>query len=224
MMANGFCFRLDGSGDGVFAVDAGGSIIYWSKGAEDILGWPAEEVLHKPCWQVVRGSTSAGKPFCGPTCPLMRRTGEPPRNFDLEVFRMDRSRRWVNISIVYGAEHHPDQGGATNTPAVLHLLHDVTQRQQMEGFACRVLEMSESLRATPRIVRMPEGRRALRLSPRQQSVLELMAQGLATVAMAREMKVRVSTVRTHVEQLMKALGAHSRLQAVHIARRQGLLP
>jgi PAS domain S-box-containing protein len=61
------------------------------------------------------------------------------------------------------------------------------------------------------------------LTPRQTQVLHLLAHGRSTAQIAAELHVSVETVRNHVRRLLRALGAHSRLEAIAIARRDGLL-
>lgn len=61
------------------------------------------------------------------------------------------------------------------------------------------------------------------LTPREQEVLYRMAIGRSTAQMAAEMNIEVSTLRTYVKNVLTKLGAHSRLQAVAVATREGLL-
>ena len=61
------------------------------------------------------------------------------------------------------------------------------------------------------------------LTPRQNQVLQLLAQGGSTEQIAAELHLARETVRNHIRQVLKALGAHSRLEAVVIARRLGLI-
>lgn len=61
------------------------------------------------------------------------------------------------------------------------------------------------------------------LTPRQHQVLHLLARGHSTEQIADELHLAVVTVRNHVRRLLRALGAHSRLEAIVIARRDGLL-
>jgi DNA-binding NarL/FixJ family response regulator len=55
---------------------------------------------------------------------------------------------------------------------------------------------------------------ALPLTPRQKTVLRLLAQGLSNKLIARELGVSVDTVKDHVAAVLKALGVSSRTQAV----------
>jgi DNA-binding CsgD family transcriptional regulator len=61
------------------------------------------------------------------------------------------------------------------------------------------------------------------LTPRQREVLELLAGGASTNQIAEAMSVTRQTVRNYVRQVLRALNAHSRLEAVIKARREGLL-
>lgn len=54
-------------------------------------------------------------------------------------------------------------------------------------------------------------------------VLELLVEGYSNSAMAEKLYVSDSTVRTHLRSINMKLGAHSRTQAVAIARRLGLV-
>ena len=61
------------------------------------------------------------------------------------------------------------------------------------------------------------------LTPRQMQILRLLAHGHSTHQIAGELHLAVETVRNHVRRLLRALDAHSRLEAVAMARREGLL-
>ena len=61
------------------------------------------------------------------------------------------------------------------------------------------------------------------VSKRELEVLQLMAEGLTTAAIAQQLYVSNHTVRNHVQHLLAKLGAHSKLEAVAIAVRSGLI-
>jgi PAS domain S-box-containing protein len=56
------------------------------------------------------------------------------------------------------------------------------------------------------------------LTPRQAEVLRLLEQGRSTKQIAAELHLSPDTVRNHVRHLFRALGVHSRLEAVAAAR------
>jgi PAS domain S-box-containing protein len=61
------------------------------------------------------------------------------------------------------------------------------------------------------------------LTPRQLEVLRLLAEGLETPQIARRLGVAEETARNHIRALLRATGAHSRLEVVLMGFRSGLL-
>jgi DNA-binding NarL/FixJ family response regulator len=61
------------------------------------------------------------------------------------------------------------------------------------------------------------------VTPRQQEVLALVAQGKSNKAIARDLDLTENTVKIHVAAVLKALGVRNRTEAVMAARRLGLL-
>ena len=59
------------------------------------------------------------------------------------------------------------------------------------------------------------------LTPRQAEVLRLLEQGRSTKQIAQELHLSNDTVKYHVRHLLRALGVHSRLEAVAVARQRG---
>jgi PAS domain S-box-containing protein len=62
-----------------------------------------------------------------------------------------------------------------------------------------------------------------RLTPRQREILELIASGLSTAEVARELTLSPETVRNHLRSVFRELRAHSRVEAIVAAQRLGLL-
>lgn len=62
-----------------------------------------------------------------------------------------------------------------------------------------------------------------RLTPRQHEILGLMARGLSCPDIAVTLGIRPATVRLHVRQILRRLGAATRTQAVSRAYRLGLV-
>jgi PAS domain S-box-containing protein len=56
------------------------------------------------------------------------------------------------------------------------------------------------------------------LTPRQTEVLRLLEQGRSTKQIAAELRLSTETVRNHIRGVFRALGVHSRLEAVAAAR------
>jgi len=60
------------------------------------------------------------------------------------------------------------------------------------------------------------------LTPREREVLALLAAGLSSKQVARELVISPRTLGTHVQHVLTKLGVHNRVQAVAIAHRAGL--
>jgi PAS domain S-box-containing protein len=60
------------------------------------------------------------------------------------------------------------------------------------------------------------------LTPRQAEVLRLLEHGRSTDQIAEELHLSRETVRDHIRHLLQALGVHSRLEAVALARHEHL--
>jgi DNA-binding NarL/FixJ family response regulator len=61
------------------------------------------------------------------------------------------------------------------------------------------------------------------LTRRERQVLELLAQGKSNREIAVELGITLRTAKFHMSAILGKLGAGNRTEAVHIARRQGLL-
>jgi two-component system, NarL family, response regulator DevR len=77
-------------------------------------------------------------------------------------------------------------------------------------------------RLLPRLPRSQDGVGA-DLTARERQLLERVAEGGTNKAIARELHLSVNTVRNYMQALLTKLGAHSKLEAVAIATRAGLL-
>jgi DNA-binding NarL/FixJ family response regulator len=64
---------------------------------------------------------------------------------------------------------------------------------------------------------------AQRLSRREIEVLRFLAEGLSTEELSARMELSINTVRNHVQKAIRRLGAHSKLEAVAIAQREGII-
>ncbi len=78
---------------------------------------------------------------------------------------------------------------------------------------------------SPRLLPSPDTNSSLRetLTPREQEVLQLLAEGLTNKAIAQRLTISDHTVKFHVNALMGKLNAQSRTEAVVVATRLGLI-
>lgn len=69
----------------------------------------------------------------------------------------------------------------------------------------------------------PPGQIPYGLTRRELEVVDLLAEGLSTRDLADRLFISLNTARNHVQRAIRKLGAHSRLEAVAIAARAGLV-
>ncbi len=205
---------VEGAGEPAFAVDATRTIIAWNRAAERLFDLPAAEVIGRNCSQIVGGRDARGRPVCNSLCPalvaIQRR--EPLGPMELQVDRRNGAPLWVAVSSII-----PLNGG----PCIVHILRDVTEEHHRKSFVQQVLQGAIALSSAD-----PDGTpdpSPVVLSPRQTTILKLLASGANTRAIARTLGISPATVRNHIQQIMVALQAHSRLEAVVQALQRRLL-
>jgi len=115
------------------------------------------------------------------------------------------------------------EGGASGFISKTRGLDEVTSAVRAAATGESVISPEMLARLLPRLhKREPEPRD--KLTEREREVLHLLAEGLSNAAIAERLFVSVHTVRNHVANLSTKLGAHSKLEALSIAVREGLLP
>ena len=90
---------LDGLSDGVYFVDLQRRILYWNRGAEELTGYPSDEVLGHRCKdRILTHCDEAGRELCGSRCPLLdtMRDGEV-REAHVFLHHRDGHRRAVCV-------------------------------------------------------------------------------------------------------------------------------
>jgi DNA-binding NarL/FixJ family response regulator len=110
-------------------------------------------------------------------------------------------RKEARATEILRAIRHVRSGELTLDPSALHALVDVMSRE----------------------IQAPAEGHGANLTGREREVLDLMAAGLGPKAIATRLGISVSTCRGYVKAILQKLGAHSQLEAVAVAAREGLL-
>lgn len=199
---------LEGTADAAFTVDEEGHIRSWNSSAEALFGYPAEEVLHKSCRDVLRGR-------CGYSPDACSANGCGIPAFDLEVSLLSGRRIWINISTLV---YHDARRGRRLT---VHLARDVTERKLSEELARKVVELSRQLASVSDAAARPAA--STILSEQERRILRAFSKGGNSAAIARELGISLQTLRNHLHRVNQKLGTHNRLEAVMTAMEQSLL-
>ena len=115
------------------------------------------------------------------------------------------------------------EAGAAGFVSKTRGLAEVTAAVRAAAAGEAVISPELLARLLPRFQRSRQSGRS-DLTEREREVLGLLAEGLSNAAIAKQLTVSVHTVRNHIANLSAKLGAHSKLEALSIAVRDGLLP
>jgi len=184
--------------DGVFASDALQRITFWSAGSERLLGISRQQALGVPCHKLIRACDEAGHAFCGPACRIAQLAdgGSAPATHRLwlDAGRRERQEFRLNVLLAPSAR--------AGTWDVFHVLHRVT---------------------VPLHTKSDSDRAASRLTVRERTILQLLAEGLPASQISRHLCISHATVRNHIQHTLAKLEVHSMTEAVALAYRQRLV-
>ncbi len=210
---------VSGTGDAAFATDEQERIVIWNKSAERLLGYKAESVLGKSCYDVLCGRDVFGNCFCSGDCALqhMARRHEAIRHFEMEIRTQSGRTFPASFSIVVVPGPRPSRF------TVVHLLQPIDGRTEAHELARRVLTGAPA----PALPEDPPAASASATEPsltgRELEVLRLLAVGTSTQEIADTLFISVATTRNHIQHILYKLEVHSKLEAVAAALRTHLI-
>ena len=114
------------------------------------------------------------------------------------------------------------EAGAAGFIAKTQRLDDVIAGVRAAAQGESVVSAKLLTRLLPRLHRQSGGGRT-ELTEREREILDLLARGLSNADIAQQLTISVHTVRNHVANLSAKLGAHSKLEVLAIAVREGLV-
>lgn len=203
-----------------FASDSRDRIVFWNRGAVELLGRRAEDVLGRRCYEVTRGRDIFGNRFCYANCPVTAalRDGERVRGFELDVTSNGHGRTLAKVTILRIPSVRPDLF------TVVHILQPIEESSRLSRAlrrlgAVRIEETPPGSPASP----PPQlaGADAPALTAREREILGCVAAGLQNKEVAQRLDLSVATVRNHIHNILEKLRVHSKLEAVCLAFRRG---
>jgi DNA-binding CsgD family transcriptional regulator len=181
----------------VVALD--GTIVRWNLGAAHLFGIPTSQAERRPYWSTVTGHTAHGESACDLEQRVLEAAGAghtiAATAMIINCPLPARRRRIVMHHLTLQDEHGRPR-------AVLHLVDDVHERRERERIGERWLALIDG-RPTD-----------LPLTPREQEVLRLLAEGLTARAVARQLGIRHATARNHIQSILVKAGAHNRMDVL----------
>lgn len=220
---------IETTAEAAFASDESSRVVIWNAAAARLTGLRPEEVVGKPCYEVLQGTDPFGNRHCSEMCMprQMIRRNEPVHAFLVQTRGASGRKLTLECSIV--VVPGPRRGGHS----LVHLLlpagrESALNATQCPGAASAPLAPSDG---SPRIVSgqdpppsasSPVGP-ASPLTRREAQILRLTAAGHGSGEIAGLLGISPATVRNHIQNVLRKLEAHSKLQAVFTARRERLI-
>jgi PAS domain S-box-containing protein len=205
--------------DGAYAVDGDQRIVFWNREAERLLGYTADDLLGKKCYEFLSGVTEAGTPVCQPGCRAARlaREGKSGPSFVMATRTKGGQSRWLTVFPLTV----PYEEGRGHL--LLHIFRDdsaaVEARLLLQHFA-RFVENTGSHQGPGKQSTPPSApgvsQGIERLSPREQEVLELLLRGTGTREMAEALGVTWGTARNYIQRVLRKFGSRSRQEVMTI--------
>jgi PAS domain S-box-containing protein len=175
---------IESSHDGIISVDPNLNIRTWSRGAEQILGWPKEALIGRPApfvpgelWDQARS--------------MVAQAMESRRTLYYETVRQHRDGRPVDVSLTLSPLMGPD-GSVMGAMAIMR---DITERKRFE----RALQASEEKYRT---LFESANDPIFLIDPDSGAILDANPQALATLGASREeiRSMRISDVHPPEER------------------------
>ena len=210
---------VERAGDAAFASRPQCGFVAWNDAAEDLLGFRARDVLGKPCHQVLAGRDIFGNFFCSENCPLVRMAQKRQAVERFEILYCHKSGRVIPIGVTVVVVPNDE-------PSKVDLIHLLELRGSEPDAKERGPSWPTGHHHPGPDRRRPQGARdagSACLTPRELEVLRLMAEGFGTRAVAGQLNISPVTARNHIQNILTRLEVHSRLEAVSVARRCGIL-
>jgi DNA-binding CsgD family transcriptional regulator len=169
-------------------------IVEWNRAAEELSGIEESDAVGRNCWEVIRGRDRDGSLVCHRGCSIGRLAREGwPVRCADLHVRMPSGVERMTVSTIVV--------GDGDDAYVLHPMRPVPAAAGVP----------------------PPPRAAPELTTRQREIVQLLAEGVRAKEIARRLDLSVPTVRNHIHQALRRLGATSQLEAVAKARAFGLV-
>lgn len=199
---------LGRTSDAMVAVDADLRIIGWNGAATALLGHSREQVMGRPCHEVLCWDDRCGNDVCSAECPASA-PGEADEVVETRqvLGRSAQGRRlWLDVSTIVPPS---EMRGECR---LVHLVREVSLPPELERVVAERIGGHKPV---------PNGSAALldTLTPREREVLDLLTRGLDGAGIARRLVLSPATVRNHIQHILKKLDARSRVEAVALALR-----
>lgn len=212
---------VDGAADPAYAVGGSGLIVAWNQAAVDTFGLTQEEVVGKSCFEVICGK-DADNAVCAKKCIVreIAKADHKVSGFDLHVPTV-KGDQWFSVTVV--VVYVSNNG---RLPYTIHILRNIDLYKRIDALL-RDYVLSENKSTRSNAVPMIPGNgvptRETNITKRELEILKLVAKSETSQSIGEKLNISPITVDNHMQNVLKKLNAHSRLEAVLRAGHVGLL-
>jgi DNA-binding CsgD family transcriptional regulator len=199
----------------VVMTDRTSRIVAWNEGAEGLLGFRASEMIGKAFGMALEARDLFGNRVCAAGCGLhqMLEAGETVKPFVIETTTAGGEPVRVVVSI--------DRAGAELAPGRIVYTMRLDGRRRVRDR--RGVDQQAAFSLLGKATSSNEAATFARLTAAEQNVLRMLSTGETTEEIAKRLCISASTVRNHIQHVLVKFGVSSKLQAVSIALRAGVL-
>jgi PAS domain S-box-containing protein len=207
------------------STDSNNIIVHWNTAAVELCGFSAEEAVGRNLQQIIQARDVHGNRLSIDHSALheMIRIGEAPQSFELAIITASGKMIAVAVAVIVVLEKKPTDY------QLIYLMTPLHRRRRSDEAIDRILAQTNLPGITEPGGGSPTGanqrgtHQPPHLTRRQLEVLLLLAEGKTSGEIARELRISVHTVRTHIQGVFRSLGVVNRLEAVSRALHERLI-
>ncbi len=206
-------------GEAAFAIDATDRVVFWNRHCEKLLGYSAQKVLGRHCYEVLGGRDINGNLYCFRNCPVAHQArnedDRPVNRYSLLVKDADGKERRLSVGLFAVPAIRP------SLSSVVHVVR-LDENQAPTPLERDLAEATQEMPKPLWPLQSGDGQ-AIELTPREKEILHCMAEGLSTDEIAERLSITPVTVRNHTQSILQKLDVHTKLAAVVFAFRHSLI-
>ena len=207
------------------AADSDNTVLHWNAAAVELFGFTANDVIGRNFQRVIQARDVHGNRLSADHGAFheMLRIGEAPQSFEIAIITATGKMIRVAVSIVIVI------GPKATEYTLIYLMTPMHRRRRADEAIDRLLAQTNLPGVTVPGTHLPTGAdqrgtsRQPHLTRRQLEVLLLLAEGKKSGEIAEELNISVHTVRTHIQGILRTLGAANRLEAVSRALHERII-
>jgi len=207
------------------ATGSNNRILHWNDAAIELFGFTAEEAIGRNFQQVIQARDVHGNRLSADHGAFheMISIGEAPQSFEIAIISATGKMIRVAVSVVVVLGPQPGEY------ALVYLMTPMHRRRRADEAIDRLLAQTNLPGVTVPGASQPTGAeqrgtaKQPHLTRRQLEVLLLLAEGKRSGEIADELNISVHTVRTHIQGILRTLGAANRLEAVSRALHERII-